>query len=237
MTHLREIGAGTGPTVLRRWFSALFPPAREAATSRLNDEALAQPGVALDLIAREQLAVAQGLPHYLDEIREETRAKATASADMQHRRTVALLKQIARFTNLAARAESTITAPQVAQAGERTELLALLGDSIRELTDTMRDSMTSATLATLAAGMAEGLHVVLLSAVDAIESPDGTNLEVLHHLTADRGELMEGIRRSLVRGEQTLTLEEHQALFTSTRLFERIILLLRQLQTGLAPRA
>ena len=53
----------------------------------------------------------------------------------------------------------------------------------------------------------------------------------------DRGELMEGIRRSLLRGEHTLTLEEHQALFTSTRLFERIILLLRQLQTGLAPRA
>ena len=48
---------------------------------------------------------------------------------------------------------------------------------------------------------------------------------------------MEGIRRSLVRGEHTLTLEEHQALFTSTRLFERIILLLRQLQKGLAPHA
>ena len=84
--------------------------------------------------------------------------------------------------------------------------------------------------------MAEGLHVVLLSTVDAIESPDQPNLEVLHHLTADRSELMEGIRRSLLRGEHTLTLEEHQALFTSTRLFERIILLLRQLQTGLAPR-
>lgn len=44
------------------------------------------------------------------------------------------------------------------------------------------------------------------------------------------------IRRSLLRREHTLTLEEHQALFTSTRLFERIILLLRQLQTGLEPR-
>jgi hypothetical protein len=47
---------------------------------------------------------------------------------------------------------------------------------------------------------------------------------------------MDGIRRSLLRGEHTLTLEEHQALFTSTRLFERIILLLQQLQIGLGPR-
>jgi len=233
------MGAGKGSTVLRRWLSALLPPAREAAASRLNDAALAQPGVALDLIAREQLAVAQGLPPYLDEIREETRARTTATAEAQHRRTVAVLKQVARFTaDLAERAESTAaTTQQAAQLAERTELLALLGDSIRELTDTMRGSVASAALAPLTAGMAEGLHVVLLSAVDAIESPDATNLEVLHHLTADRGELMEGIRRSLVRGENTLTLEEHQALFTSTRLFERIILLLRQLQTGLAPRS
>jgi hypothetical protein len=84
--------------------------------------------------------------------------------------------------------------------------------------------------------MAEGLHVVLLSTIDAMETPDQHNLEVLHHLTADRSQLMEGIRRSLVRGEQTLTIEEHQALFTSTRLFARVILLLRLLQTGLAPR-
>ena len=42
---------------------------------------------------------------------------------------------------------------------------------------------------------------------------------------------MEAIRRSLLRGEQTLTIDEHQALFTSTRLFERIIRLLRRLHT------
>ena len=223
-----------------RWFSRFLPSARDpdVATARFLDEgALAQPAVALDLIAREQLAVAQGLPQYLDDIREETRAQATATAGVRHRSTVAVLTQVTRFTaDLAGRAASVTITPQVSRLAERTELLALLGDSIRELADSMRDSMTSGALATLNAGMAEGLHVVLLSAVDAIESPDQANLEVLHHLTADRGELMEGIRRALLRGEQTLTLEEHQALFTSTRLFERIILLLRQLQSGLAPR-
>jgi hypothetical protein len=147
-----------------------------------------------------------------------------------------VLKQVTRFTaDLAGRTDSVATTQQISRLAERTELLALLGDSLRELADGMRE-MTSGTLATLTAGMAEGLHAVLLSTVDAIESPDQANLEVLHHLTADRGEVMEGIRRALLRGEQTLTLEEHQALFTSTRLFERIILLLRHLQTGLAPR-
>ena len=45
---------------------------------------------------------------------------------------------------------------------------------------------------------------------------------------------MDGIRRSLVRGERTVTIDEHQALFTSTSLFERIIRLLRRLQTTIA---
>jgi phosphate:Na+ symporter len=168
MAHMRDIG---------RWFSALLPSAREdVATARvffLDDKALTQPAVALDLIAREQLAVAQGLPQYLDDIREETRARTTVTAGVRHKSTAAVLKQVTRFTaDLAGRAQPVATTQQISQLAERTELLALLGDSLRELADSMRDSMTSGTLATLSSGMAEGLHAVLLSAVDAIESPD-----------------------------------------------------------------
>jgi Na+/phosphate symporter len=225
---------------LRRWVSALLPSTREpesAAARFLDKAALTQPAVALDLVAREQLAVAQGLAQYLDDIREDTRAQATASAGVLHQHTQAVLKQIRQFTtDLAGRADSERIIQQISQLEERSELLAMLGDSIRELADSMRDAMKSGALATLTAAMAEGLHVVLLSTIDAMENPDQSNLEVLHHLTADRSRLMEGIRRSLVRGEQTLTIEEHQALFTSTRLFARIIILLRLLQTGLAQR-
>ena len=45
---------------------------------------------------------------------------------------------------------------------------------------------------------------------------------------------MDGIRRALLQGEHTLTIDEHQTLFTSTSLFERIIRLLRRLQSVLA---
>ena len=231
--------SGTRPA-WRRWFSAFLPSASEpemAAARVIDQAALAQPAVALDLVVRAQLAVARGLPQYLDDIREDTRAQATASAAAQHRHTLAALKEITRVAaDLSDRAESVTMTQQIAQLAERNGLLAMLGDSIRELADSMRDSPKAGALATLTADMAEGLHVVLLSTIDAIESPDQSNLEVLHHLTADRSQVMESIRRSLLRGEHTLTIEEHQALFTSTRLFERIILLLRQLQVGLAPR-
>jgi phosphate:Na+ symporter len=241
--RLRQLQSGLAPPFHAALTQIDFDPGGLVAEPRrrsiafLNDKALAHPAVALDLIAKEQLAVAQRLPQYLDDIREETRGQTTVTAAVQHRSTAAVLKQVTRFTaDLAGRAPSVTITQHVSQLAERTELLPLLGDSIRELADGMRDSMTSGTLAALSAGMAEALHAVLLSVVDAMGTPDQPNLEVLHHLTADRGELMEGIRRSLLRGAQTLTLEEHQALFTSTRLFERIILLLRQLQRGLVPR-
>jgi hypothetical protein len=82
----------------------------------------------------------------------------------------------------------------------------------------------------LTGNVAEGLHAALLAAADAMASPDDANLELLHHLTADRGQLMESIRRSLIRGEQTLSIDEHRTLFSSTSLFERIIRRLRRLQ-------
>ena len=75
---------------------------------------------------------------------------------------------------------------------------------------------------------------VLLTTADTMASPDEANLELLHHLTADRGHVMDGIRRALLQGEHTLTIDEHQTLFTSTSLFERIIRLLRRLQSVMA---
>jgi hypothetical protein len=232
--------SGTRSPARRRWFSAFLPSARQpdGATARFLDRgALSQPAVALDLVAKQQLAVAQALPQYLDDIREDTRAGATVSAGAHHATTVAVLKQVAQFmAELPGSTESSAMMQEAARLAERNELLAMLGDSIRELADSMRDSTKSGALATLSASLAEGLHLVLVSAIDAIESPDPHNLEMLHHLTADRSQMMEAIRKSLMRGEQTLTIEEHQALFTSTRLFERIIKLLRQLQLGLAPR-
>ena len=104
----------------RRWFSAFLPSAGEpevAAVRFLDQGALAQPAIALDLIAKEQLAVAQRLPQYLDDIREDTRAEATATAAVQHKSTVAVLRQVTQFTADLASRESVGITPQVSQLG------------------------------------------------------------------------------------------------------------------------
>jgi phosphate:Na+ symporter len=220
-----------------RWLQSVLggkaASAAGAAPRFLDESALADPAAALDLIARELAWLAERLPTYLDEIREETRAKASAPASALHRGSVQVLQQVDR--HLAALADRG-SPPQRERATEltrRAQLLRSLSDAVRELTDVIGRGGSSGEVAALSANLAEALHVILLTAVDAILEPDATNIELLRQLTADRSAVMESIRQGLVRGERTLTVDEHHVLFTSTALFERIIRLLRRFQEGL----
>jgi phosphate:Na+ symporter len=219
----------------RTWLRSVLqrdPRERASATISLSrDQPIENSTTAIDLIAKEQLSIAQRLPEYLDEVREEMRGTSPTDARALHNSTVAALKEVEGFTErLSARDLNPSRSLELSRLAERSDLLRSLSDSVCELTETMRPGH-SGPLGMLTGNIAEGLHAVLLAAADAVANPDEANLELLHQMTADRGELMEAIRRSLLRGEQTLTIDEHQALFTSTRLFERIIRLLRRLHT------
>ena len=218
-------------TWLRSVWQAATNKQSPAGLGNLKDLAVDNPARAIDAIAKEQLSVAQRLPEYLDEVREEMRSKSGPGARVLHNRTVAALKEIDRVTNqLTNRGHDLGPSLELSYVAERSELLRALSDGVCELTEAIAGAPRSGRLGTLTGDLAEGLHAVLLAATDAMASPDGANLELLHQLTTDRGQLMAGIRGSLVRGEQTLSIEEHQTLFTSRGLFERIIRLLRRLQ-------
>ena len=223
----------------RTWLRSMLPPTTGAASpprvSFLRDAATGNPSAAIESIAKEQLSLAQRLPDYLDEIREERQHASGPDARALHNGTVAALKEVDRVTQeLSSRGHDAARSFELSYLGERTELLRLLSDSVCELTETIGRGGRSGPLATLTGNMAEALHAVLLATADTMASPDEANLELLHHLTADRGHVMDGIRRALLQGEHTLTIDEHQTLFTSTSLFERIIRLLRRLQSVMA---
>jgi hypothetical protein len=78
-------------------------------------------------------------------------------------------------------------------------------------------------------GVSEGLHVTLLSLIDAVESPDSYNLEILTTITADRGQMMEEIRKSIFREESGGTQQNQQTLYSITTIFERLISLMRRM--------
>ena len=226
----------------RTWLRSVLQTATNEQLSStvglLKDLAIDNPAKAIDAIANEQLSLAQRLPEYLDDVREEMKGESGPGVRAQHDRTVAALNEIDRVTNqLKNRRHDPARSLELSYAADRSDLLRALSDSVCELTEAIGGAPRSGPLGTMTGNMAEGLHAVLLAAADAMASPDEANLELLHQLTADRGQLMESVRGSLVRGEQTLTIDEHQTLFTSTSLFERVIRLLRRLQAVMAATA
>ena len=215
--------------------SVLHPPTVASLPPRVSSlsyAATGNPSAAIESIAKEQLSLAQRFPDYLDEIREERQHTSGPGARALHDDTAAALKDVDRVTHqLSSQALDAAQTLELSYLGERTELLRLLSDSVCELTETIGRAGQSGPLTTLTGNMAEALHAVLLTTADTMATPDEANLEVLHHLTADRGQVMDSIRRALLQGENSLSIDEHQALFTSTSLFERIIRLLRRLQS------
>ena len=223
----------------RTWLRSVLHPttgaSSPASVSYLREAATGTSSAAIESIAKEQLSLAQRLPDYLDEIREERQHVSGPGARALHNGTVAVLKEVDRLTQqLSNRGHDAGRTLELSYLGERTELLRLLSDSVCELTETIGRGGRSGPLGTLTGNMAEALHAVLIATADTMASPDEGNLELLHQLTADRGHVMDAIRRALVQGERTLTIDEHQTLFTSTSLFERIIRLLRRLQSVMA---
>jgi hypothetical protein len=82
----------------RTWLrSVLHAPTDEqspAQLSSLRDMAIVDPLKAVESIVKEQMSLAQRLPTYLDDVREEMRGESGPGARALHNRTVAALKEI-----------------------------------------------------------------------------------------------------------------------------------------------
>jgi phosphate:Na+ symporter len=221
-----------------RWWQSVVGPKTApgeggvAVARFLNDGALGDPS-ALDLASRELAWLAERLPVYLDQVREETRATAAPTAASLHRGTVQVLQQVDRHLAALADRGSPADRERREALAARSQLLRSLSDAVRELAEAIGRAGPSGEVAALSASLAEALHAILLTAADAIREPDAFTIDLLGELTGDRSAVMERLRQGLVRGERTLTVHEHQVLFTSTALFERIIRLLRRFQESL----
>jgi phosphate:Na+ symporter len=210
-------------------------PEEELARPRyLYEQALEEPETAIALVEREQLRLVQRFEQYLDQVREDTAQRAAISSAALHEAAAAVLTHVERFTaDLLDQNRSRGSVERIVRLQTRTELLLSLSETLLELVKVLERCRRPRALATLGAAMAEGAHLALESARDTMEAPDAANRELLHHITADRGELMEGIRRSLLRNAGSLTPDEQQSLLSATGLFERVIWLLRRLATSL----
>ncbi len=217
---------------LQPLLTRMAPPSVEEAASKpryLYDQALEEPETALALVDREQARVFGFLPLYLgvadlleggETIRERGAVLAAATA---------LDEAISRFlTNLADAGASREVLVAIANRQARNSFLQSLHEALRELGDALAKPFELPALRSLAENLSEGLAALLMVAYEAVRDGDADDLALLQKMAADRDSLVDQMRRRVVSADKSLSVQDQQALYTITSLFERIVWMLRR---------
>lgn len=222
-----------------RWLEKLAPATREQNLARphfLTETALDDPESALDLADREQVRLLGLLPLQLDTVRSETATFVSLSAATFHRAVTTVGADVQAFLrDLADHTGDRDTSERLLALQGRQTLISSLDETIFGFVQTLAELRPKAAgIESFLENLGESLNTLVLTALEAVRSADPADGELLLKLTADRGDLMERLRRNLLGGAQPLDHEQKASLFYLTSLFERAVWLLRQL--GLAQR-
>lgn len=210
---------------LYRMLLGLFRPSEHedlAKVQYIYDQALHEPDTAMDLVEKEQLRLAKRLPQYM----EVLRAGAGTGPDHRpiHTAFAAVALEVEAFlAELVKEPLQPETSGRVTNLQNRHSLLNYIEESLYSLTATLRGSGRSDKLQALVDRFVEGLDFVLLTALDAMESMDEFDIDLLITITADRGDLMEKIRKAYLASEEGLSYEDKSMLLHMTSLFERTV--------------
>lgn len=215
---------------LLRLCAGLSPPAPHEELSRpryLYDQALDDAGTALELAEREQRELLERLPGLLPAEGEDPPWPEEAARILEA--SSQLSGEIDRFlAELLHRGGADDTLEWAMNLQGRNALAAGLCETLGELLGTLERLEDPERPLPLAGNLVEAGHTLLLTLLDAVSGGDPLDRALLREMSGDRAELMEGIRRDLLRGEASLDQARREGLFAATSLFERLVWLVRR---------
>jgi phosphate:Na+ symporter len=210
----------------------LSPPTLEESLARpryLYPEALDDPRTALDLVEKEQARLFARLPGIIDAVRPDGEAEAAPAVLVEA--STSVTRQCDEFlTDILDSSPSREVMVDVVAVQKRNEILLALIASASDYTAAVMSAGARPEgdkLGRLLFALNEGLHAILLVANDAVASRDEIDMRLLFDLTSDRSAQMEKIRRQVMEVEE-VSPNDHNALYASTTLFERILWLTRR---------
>jgi phosphate:Na+ symporter len=220
--------------LLERW--APRSPLQQLSKAKfLFDDAVVDPSLAIDLAMKEEGRLTEWLPMMLDEVRSEPVLGASkpdvlcAASHSVARLMTSYLEGILESNLGSAERERVI------RLQHRTANLEALFDSLDEFRHAARDAQQWAASGRVAQNMIEALHALLSALVDALNSDDATDRDLLLRLLGARDEMMERVRQRVLRENPDLPAKAQEALFSATMLFERIVWLARRTTLLLSP--
>jgi phosphate:Na+ symporter len=220
---------------LSGWLVTRFPESATEALSRphfLFHRALADAPTALALLAQEQRLLLARLPALLDAPRGEVPA-GQPPRQVLVAASAAVEDAARQFTaELLARGPRRDAVTEAVQRQNELALLSALRETLGEFGEQVARARDHATLGPFLLRLAESQHL-MIEQLATLPDSDAEDRAMLIQMTADRSDMMEGIRRRLARDHPDLTAEAQDTLFRATGLFERTVWLTRRLALAL----
>ncbi|MBN2187696.1 MAG: Na/Pi cotransporter family protein [Dehalococcoidia bacterium] len=213
----------------------LSPSTQEQDLSKLqfiHDQALGDPETAMDLVEKEHLRLIKRLPDYLESVRTEKTLEASPGYETIHNASTAVASEVESFlADLLNKNLSPATSGRGLNLQNRHSLIVSIEDNVYQMVQTIGHTKYSGALQNLIHSVTEGLHTVLLTTVDAMESSEESEVDLLISITEDRGSLIERIRKTYLKSEKALESQDKSILFYLTSLYERVVWLIRRWAT------
>lgn len=216
---------------LEHFLDRFSPASDEEVLGRphfLNDQALAEPVSGLELLECEQRRLLAELPSFVDDLREDA-TRSIYPVEVLRSGGKKVLAECDHFlTVLVDRNRSRMVLDRTIVLRDRNDLIDALQETLVELNYAVIAVGDAPEVANLMHSLVESLHMILMLLNGLEAHSDADDLEVLRHLTHDRSDLMDNVRRRLLGMGEVLTPNLHHSAFEATSLFERAIWLLRR---------
>lgn len=171
----------------------------------INEQALADPPTALELVTQEHLRVLACLPKFLERVRSAGPRKGLPAPVALHQAAQELVGEINQFLQmLRRRAVDPQTIEQLGRAERRQFVLVSLLEGTCQFALLVDAPSGSPTLRSLLASFVEGLDTLLWTALDALKTNESFFTEALDSMTQDRGPLLTQIRQTYLSGDSAL---------------------------------
>jgi phosphate:Na+ symporter len=216
----------------------ISPPTQEEELAKLHyihEHALSDPDLALDMIEKEQSRLLSRFPDYLHAARAEDSPPGTADYRMLSKAFGSISTELTAFlSDLMKNPEmDSTTSNRLLNLLDRNNLIVSVERNLFQFVETARKAGNLESLEMMMYNFIEGMDSLQRAAVEAMQTGNNADIDLLLTITFDRGGLMEQMRKDSFSEGMTLGNQDRANLFYLISLFERGVWLLNKLGKSL----
>jgi len=214
------------------------PPSKLQELSKpayLIEDALVEPSFAIELVGREEQRMLERLPAMLDTVRADVEGETIPPATLRTAAAAVIRAMAGYLESISEGRLDRSDRERVVRLQHRAANLNAMHEGLDEFVAACLAARQWPSSGRVADQMIESLHALLSALVETAAANDNDEQEVLLALLGHRDELMERIRRRVLREDPNMPAKAQEALFSATMLFERVVWLARRCAILLNP--